>query len=198
MPGRWPLHFSELNRFSGPRGSVMSLDGAVWLIFGALTAGFLVSISDYEVGLFGYTLLLVPVLLYLVARSPIYGIFVLVPLSIFVSPAPQEIGYLEWVYISVFGLTLLAWVARLARWRLQRNRFTLPILSIYILILLSLFLRDPQGDFGRWIRGALPFLNLAMFFVVLSGVNKIEDVRWVVWIFHASAVLLILFVGRSV
>lgn len=150
----------------------------------------------------GLGLFFAPMIFYHIIKKPIVGIYLLVPLSVILPPAPQEIGPLEIIYIAIFALTVFAWVIQFKYFKhgqLFLNRLIPPFLVLYILIFISFFTRQlSDTTLYHWVRGVIPFLNLCIFFVLLSEIKDIRDVNRITWVFRLTAIILIISVANSV
>ena len=142
------------------------------------------------------TLLSAPFVLYFIARRPLNGIFILLPLTVILPPAPQEIGPIELGYIIIFAFTALMGTFK---YRNVKNRISLPLLCLFALIVVSFFTRQlSDTSLYHWVRGVVPFLNLIMFFIILSDLRDMFDVNRIIWMFRIIAALIIVLVTAAV
>ncbi len=131
------------------------------------------------------------------------GLFGLVPAAFFLVPKPpQEIEPGHIVYIGLFGSILLA---GLIRWTLLKTaipgggRVLRPFLLFCTIVLLSMpvsFLNGTRP--GDIFRGLVPFLNMAMFPVILLYFPLPQGMKALHWLLRITAVLLCASVFTSV
>jgi O-antigen ligase len=166
---------------------------------GGLVVGLLASfiLTNSEPAL----LLILPALLvlYFIAQRPILGIYILIPLAVFVPPAPQEIGALELGYMGILAFTLLAWLVRFRLSQYISSSLTSAIIFLFTLIFVSFFVRTLYGtSLYHWIRGIIPFLNFAVFYLVMSELRHQRDLQRLLWVFRITAVCVFILVAGSV
>lgn len=135
--------------------------------------------------------------------TPKYGLYFLMLFLPFLPQAPQGIGWLEVIYILVFGVTGAGWalnvltgrahvrqasessgVGRVSR-LIQNIRAGVPLtttawtVAVFVVICLAnLPVALSHGTTaGEWGRGLIPFLNLVIFFVAATELRTYEDRR---------------------
>jgi len=121
-----------------------------------------------------------------------YWIYALFLLLTYIPPAPKEIGWREAVYILLFSSAFLLWLGRgLLRGKvsLHPSLCTWAILSFLWICVWSYPVAMGNGvELKKWLRGVAPFLNLAIYFVVVDEFRK-KDVEILLKVLIISAAL---------